>query len=374
MIRSRGALATVLVVSAWRTVGADPCAPRALLEGDAEAITRVAAELARLGVSTDATDAAGAPRAPATAPTAPTAGGCRTISAAVELDRSGGIAVAVRDASHRSEGRVVSDAALAAAWIDSWLRDDFEAPIAPPSSVPVAPAPGLVPAQTTATPATDTSVATTDRASWLDRGSLAATYDSAWTDGGASWSGFDISACARIGALCVGGRVRDLAGDEIDQLTSAHRSDVSALATASWSHDVGQLAIAPELGVGVGRLATERVDGCEPPPPCDPTTGPCPPPPPKCTSGQSTNAIYVGDGFHVATYTPRVEAALRVAVPLFAHVYLDGIASVTLAPFGHGGAYVPMSSPPGVPPDQIALPGDPVATYVLGLGLRVGAR
>src|SRR5262249_51779315 len=102
---ARAALALV-VASAVRTAAAEPCAPRAALDGDAEAIARVGEELRRLGVAVELRGAAGRE------------GRCGAIIAAVELDRGGGIAVSVSDASHRSEGRVVSDAAVAAAWID----------------------------------------------------------------------------------------------------------------------------------------------------------------------------------------------------------------------------------------------------------------
>src|SRR6187551_969565 len=118
MTAARVALALSLVASAVQTGQAEPCAPRAELGGDAEAVAKVAAELQRLGV-----DASTDPMK------RPARSSCPVIVAAVELDRGGGIAVAVRDASQRSEGRVVSDAALAAAWIDSWLRDDFSAPL-----------------------------------------------------------------------------------------------------------------------------------------------------------------------------------------------------------------------------------------------------
>ena len=143
MAAARVALALVLAVSAAaaQTAGAEPCAPRAELGGDAEAVAKVAAELQRLGV-----DASTDPMK------RPARTSCPVIVAAVELDRGGGIAVAVRDSSQRSEGRVVSDAALAAAWIESWLRDDFTAPsppevmpLAPPSTVDAKPAPATTP-------------------------------------------------------------------------------------------------------------------------------------------------------------------------------------------------------------------------------------
>jgi hypothetical protein len=324
----------------------EPCAPRASLEGDAEAVARVGAELERLGVTVGSASA-----------------GCRSVSAAVELDRSGGIAVAVRDSAKRSEGRVVSDPALAAAWIDTWLHDDFE----------VAAAPAIAPPSATA-PLVDAVVAVAPTRDPFDRFAVSSSYELARTDSGASWSGFGVAACARVGELCIGARARYLDGTESTKLTAASRTDTSLLATASWSQQIGTMSIAPELGLGVGRMTTDRVDGCTPPPGCDPNDPTCKLPPPPCTPTSGGTNVYVGDGFHTATITPRAEAALRIAIPLFAHVWLDGTAAVTLAPFGHSDTYTPTMAPPGTTPDDIALPGEPLAAFQLGIGLRVGAR
>jgi len=169
--------------------------------------------------------------------------------------------------------------------------------------------------------------------------------------------------------------------------TAASRSELSALATASLPITAGQTIIAPELGVGLGRLATHRLEGCLPPPPgCDPLDPTCVPMPapatdptvPLCTPGPNgTNAdgtVYVGDGFEHATYAPRIAVALRIAVPLFAHVWLDGLASVSYAPFGHGEVFAPTAMPVTmIPPEAVALPGDPSRGFQLGIGLRVGA-
>ncbi len=349
----RGALAIGCVLSAVRTGGAEPCMPRASLDGDAEAVARVSAELARLGVAIE----------PARRDAVTSMRGCPLVVAAVELDRSGGIAVAVRDATRRSEGRVVSDPALAAAWIDSWLHDDFEIPATTTSPAAAAP-----------TRIADQVVAAPSRPSLLERLSLAASYEQAWTATSDRWSGFGVASCARFGALCLGARVSYLTESIVDQLTAAARSELSAVATASWTTRVGEMSIAPELGLGVGRTTTDRIDGCKAPPPCDPTTGPCPPPPPMCTGDTATtSAIYVGDHFHAATISPRAEAALRIAVPLLPHVWLDGTAGVTLAPFAHTDPYPPQGpTPPGVPIDQIVLPGEPLAAFQLGIGVRVG--
>src|SRR5512139_3715416 len=154
MTAARVALALSLVASVAQTGEAEPCAPRADLGGDAEAVAKVAAELQRLGVeaTTDPTKR-------------PARTDCPMITAAVELDRSGGIAVAVRDGSQRSEGRVVSDAVLAAAWIDSWLRDDFSAPAEEMPAPVAAPAP---PPRVDDTPAATTPM--------LEQFSLAASF------------------------------------------------------------------------------------------------------------------------------------------------------------------------------------------------------
>src|SRR5262249_43533923 len=153
------------------------------------------------------------------------------------------------------------------------------------------------------------------REALVDRLALAASFEQAWTSTDDRWSGFGASACMRFGALCFGARVRYLGETVVAQLTAASRHDLSALATASWSTQVGQMSIAPELGIGVGRMTTDRIDGCKVPPPCDPATDPnCkqPPAPPPCTPDLTSVAIFVGDNFRAATVTPRAEAALRV--------------------------------------------------------------
>jgi hypothetical protein len=356
MAAARVALAFVVVASAVQTGGAEPCAPRAQLGGDAEAVARVAVELERLGVESVVDGAANtAPRS------------CPTIVAAVELDRGGGIAVAVRDRAQRSEGRVVSDAALAAAWIDSWLRDDFAVPIddvSPPSLAP---------------PVLETTAAAPP-VPVLERFSLAASFLQAWSEDSTRWSGVAASACVRAGELCIGGRVGYATQQVAADLSAATKRDVSVLATASYSHEVGRMSVAPELGLGIGRLTTARVDGCKTEPVmCDPMTDPgCDPmSPPKCVDDPTTTPVYVGDGFTATTYTPRISAALRIAIPLFEHVWLDGLAAATLAPFGHSADYAATSDDGNTMPNTsgaFPLPGDPLLGVQLGIGLRVGAR
>jgi len=348
MAAARVALALALVAAAMQTAGAEPCAPRAELGGDAEAVAKVAVELQRLGV-----DASTDPmKRPATK--------CPVIVAAVELDRNGGIAVAVRDASHRSEGRVVSDAALAAAWIDSWLRDDFAAPPAEP--LVAAPLAEPVP------PPVETPL--------LDRFSLAASFLLAWSEDSNRWSGFAASACVRVGGVCVGARFGYAEQNIATDLSRAAKRDLSLLATASYSQQLGRMWVAPELGVGVGQLTTSRIEGCKTDPGtnCDPMTDPnCVMDPPATMPCDPTAGQFVGDNFSATTYTPRVSAALRIAIPLFDHVWLDGLAAATVAPFGHSDDYAPAPDGTTMNGAGFPLPGDPLFGVQLGVGLRLGA-
>ena len=349
----RAALGFVLVLSAQRTAGAEPCAVRAEVGGDPTAVASVVLELARLGVEQ------GAP-----------APGCRGVVAQVELSPEG-LAVAVRDGSRRSEGRVVSDAAVAAIWIDSWLRDELDGTswlVATPAPVRVEPVAIVKPAPVSAT----TTIA--------ERFSVMAGYE--WTYSGESANGLTVASCARVGGFCLGGRARySREADRPVNLTAMSRSDASLLATASYAVAAGRMQIVPELGVGLGRRTTSRVESCtcNPGDPMDPTTGNCPPidpnvPPVPCSD--PAGKTFVGDNFETATFTPRLAGTLRIAIPIFDHVWLDGLASISLAPFGHADPFMRPSgymNPDGTTAEEVAIPGEPLTGLHLGVGLRIGA-
>ncbi|HET9991901.1 MAG TPA: hypothetical protein VFQ65_25405, partial [Kofleriaceae bacterium] len=81
MIRS-SALLVFALAGLTRQVAAEPCKPHAQLEGDAAAVASVTAELVKLGVVVGRSDGA--------------LSGCKTVFAAVELARDGGLAIAVK--------------------------------------------------------------------------------------------------------------------------------------------------------------------------------------------------------------------------------------------------------------------------------------
>lgn len=364
MTRAPAALALLLVASASRNAWAEPCAARAELSGGREAVERVGAELVKLGVELGAGTAR-----------------CPGVRATVELAREdGSIEVAVRGSGQRSEGRVLTDPSVAAAWIDAWLRDDLDV-------AGWAPEPAVLPPSAAAP---RDVVPSRPVASGLETLGVAATYEQAWTDDDTAWRGASLGACVRFRGLCVGARARVLTQpDQATNLSTAARSDLSLLATASLPMTVGQIVIAPELGVGIGRFATRRVEACDTPvstngnptmPGCDGSDPTCVMPPSALicepdASGTMPGAgkFYIGDKFSTVTYTPRLALALRISVSLFRHVWLDGAAAYTLMPFGHGDAFVG-TPPPGLTTTDVALPGEPASGLVLGVGLRVGAR
>lgn len=355
----RRAAAFALLASLSSTAIAEPCAPRVDLTGDAAAVARVALELKRLGV---------------TLGDGPS--GCSV--AAVVAPTSNGLAIAVHG-ERRSEDRTVGDPAVAAAWIDSWLRDEIE--VASWTS-PVASWSQPVAIESAAPSMSTPLVATTP----LERFGLSIALERSWTDDKTTWNGFDVSACAGVGIVCLGGRVRaGFQDDLVVSASAADRSDITALATAAIPLSLGQITLAPELGVGVGRVRTQRVEACSEPivmpppntpddPACDPMTDPtCPSSPgfdPNAcldASGQATGGTYVGDNYDERTYLPRVAASVRLAFPIARHVWLDAIAAYTYSPF------TPTPLDDTMVNSYTAMPLAPTSSYHLGIGIRVGA-
>jgi hypothetical protein len=351
-----------LLLLAAAPAAAEPCKPHAQLEGDAAAVATVTAELVKLGVVVGQSGADGAPT------------GCKTVFAAVELGRDGGLAIAVKTGT-QSEGRTVSDAVVAASWIDSWVADDFAPPHpAPNGFFDLRPAPAYREAETEA-------------AMWRDARiypslglSVSAAFDQAWSFDRTRWTGFSGGACVQVNALCFGARGRYATQDILVGQTAATRSDFALLATASYTKQLGRTQLVPELGLGVGRMTTDRVNGCRHLA-CDPHDQGCMEPPPdmECVEHDPEHAytLALDDHMHITSVTPRVAASVRLAVALADHLYLDGVAGFTLAPFGHDDPYgLPLGEtpPPGVAPQQVALPGQSIGTFELGLGLRWGYR
>ena len=343
--------------------GAEPCRPHAQLEGDPAAVASVTTELVKLGVVVG--PSAGGRRL----------SGCKTVFAAVELARDGGLAIAVKTGT-QSEGRTVSDPVVAASWIDSWVADDF--------SPPQPDANGffeLRPAPPVAAPSADLAAEAAPAPSEHAYGvAVSVGADQSLSFDGKRWTGLSGGACIQRDAWCFGGRARYASQDILVDQTAARRTDFEALATASYTKQLGRAQVIPELGLGIGKMTTDRVNGCRHVS-CDPREPGCMEPPPdmECIEHDPVHAytLDLDDHLHVGSVTPRAAARVRFAWALADHVYLDGIAAITLAPFGHGDPYgLPLGElpPPGVPPEQVALPGQSIGAFELGLGLHWESR
>ena len=348
-------LCLIAAVSSARTVGAGTCV-RAQLSGSPAAVARVADELRHLGVLLSGD---------------PGAAACRSIDATVEGDGDG-IAVAIVTGGHASEGRVVGDARIAAAWIDSWLHDDND--FSPPPDEPVAAPIGVLAPPRDAPPATAPHPTST----MLDQITFAAGFERAYSGDGATWDGASVSACLHVGRVCAGARVRAAFQPESDvgpDHVSTSRSDLSALATASLAFPIGRMIVAPEVGLGAGRFATSRAASCRMPPPpgCDPSnpTMSCMPVACQADASGSPPPIHLA-GESAASFGPRAAASVRLAIPLFDHVWLDGTAGVALSPL-HADPRASKTIDPTTGAALPPLPGEPLATYQLGVGLRIGA-
>ncbi|MEO8705413.1 MAG: hypothetical protein ABI867_35555 [Kofleriaceae bacterium] len=356
----RGATIAAVSLVATLPAGAEPCVARAELGGDEAAVVVVSAELARLGVER------GRP-----------APGCRGIVAQVESSGDGGIAVAIRDGSRRSEGRIVGDAAVAASWIESWLRDDLDGTAWLLASPPVV-------ARSVSAPVI-VAHAEPHARSIIDRVAIAFAYEQSWLEDEATATGVSAAACVDVGRVCLGARARYASeGDHEVNMTAMARRDASIVATASYPISLGRLRLVPELGLGVGRTSTRRIETCTSsamtPPNCDPMDPTCDLMQPTCTDPSTGNAgkTFVGDGLDTATYTPRLAAAVRIVIPLFDHVWLDGLASITFGPFGHSTDFTVAPGADGTVPggaaaDDVAIPGESRRAVVLGIGIRVGS-
>lgn len=387
MTRIPATLAILALLSPTAT--AEPCAPRVELSGDRDAMARVAVELKTLGVVLGPIEpASDSGPEPGARGSVTRARSC-SFNAMVTLEGDG-LSIAVKNSSARSEGRVVSDAKVAAVWIDSWLRDEIEVsswaiaapPSAPLSTLNAMPAPAPMLGGTTSV----TAPAAASESSIFERVGLSFAVERTWTNDETKWNGFDIAGCMRLGMTCIGGRVRAGFQEDLAYLAStADRSDLVALATLSIPLPVGQIWVAPEIGIGVGRIHTKRVDACYAPTPPPMTEPGCSDPmDPTCMSepntgagnecldaaGLPTNELYVGDDYDKSTYLPRVALALRLSFPIVRHVWLDAVASYTATPITPSTPFVDPETMVSSP--TTAMPPEPTRGYQLGIGIRVG--
>jgi hypothetical protein len=337
----RACLAFAVLAGEPATAGA--CIPAAVIDGDhplAGDVTRALSDLGVGGLDAEA---------------------CRAVTATVRRC-AGGLALELR-LGERIERRVVADAPTAAAWIESWVRDEAEPLWSAPPPLPIT-APSMV--GETPRPAPSRARA---------RGpELALAFGRDLERAGASWDGLAIAACYRIGAWCGGLAARGVVNTTLQSgdpdggsggTTAARRTSLVIAATAERRLRVGRAALVPRVTAGLARTTSERY---EPEPPC--FSGDCP-----------QEITYVGDGFTGRNIAARLGAGVGVVVPLADWLVLDGSIGFELAPGAHPAPYrhdparYPIGQSVGIDPGDplLDLPGDPSWLVSTSVGLRAEA-
>lgn len=334
-----------------RSADAEPgaCVPAALVDGDPRAVTPLREQLIVLGVASEPS-----PRCPVVRVTV--------------TRRDDGVRVALREPSGRSAARTVSDARIAATWIDSWLRPDLGAPLlafrSAPARYPAAPAPVSVSEPAPPTPPAEHG--------W----SLGALIERASASDDSTWRAARVDLCKTVDGVCVGGLARVGEDQRVIDGVEESRYAADLLAAVSVPVELGRATVAPRAGVGAGLIHTRRIQSCSP----DGDPDLCVLDPDGDVGSESAVR---------ATIAARLETGVDLSVPLGEHLFLDLAASMDLTLGLGGGDPPPTSNPPapecadpdGGPTDECnsspavdAFYGDPQRFWRVGIGLRLGGR
>lgn len=306
-------LSTALVVGHGAT-SADPtpsCPPAARLAGDPELGHAVALELSILGVASQEIPA-----------------GCP--AAEVVVARSGdAVAVSLRDTAGRQAAEVLTDASVAASWIESWVHPEIGAPLLAARTASVEDA--------TAAAASDAAVVRSaparPRGRFGYRGlTLGAAGEITSASDDTDWRALSVSMCARLGVLCAGlvARGADNRGHSADGgTTEVNRWELSLAATLSAEIELGRMRLVPTAGVGLAYSETGRGAGS----PClyesDPSGQVCEPP------------YAIDDDFVAYSLGPRAELGIAGAFPIAGPISLTLGVGMSFAPMARGEPVMP---------------------------------
>jgi hypothetical protein len=309
---------------------------------------------------------------------------CAPVRASL-IQSESGLEVVLTGDDGRTARRVVSTEAVAATWIESWVRRDLGAPLLPTA----APRATLRPPSLQRVPR-DAAPTPKPAAPTPGRWSLAVAGHSRSADA-VAWRGVAAAGCANLGPLCVGATGRYGAAGELtanDGMTYARRQSVDLLAEVRAPIQLGRAVLAPSAGIGVGWNHTAR-DEPAMPAPSDPDLPPgpdgtvpgdpnCDPSDPNlCDPTLEPPPYYVGDGFSASTIGLRLDAGLSLSLPITDRIAVDLSAGITFLPTAHLDEYDPLAAdrdeigePLPVDP-MLLLPGEPSRVTFWGIGLRV---
>ena len=288
-----------------------------------------------------------------------------------------GVAVTLRDGAGRQAAQVVTDAQVAASWIESWVHPEIGAPLLAARGAPGATAAAEPAAEVTMT----APPARPGRFAY--RGlSLGAAAEMTSASDGSDWRALSASVCARFGFLCAGltARGADNRGISMDGgQTEANRYQLELLASVGASLAIGRMTLVPSAGIGLAYEETGRAGGADCMSEQDPTGMVCEPP------------YAIDDGFTAYSLGPRAELGLGGAFPIAGPLSLTLGVAMSFAPMARSEPAEPDyareyfdttndGTDPDVPPpdgvmdfyfaeDSYKLPAEPSRMTRISLGL-----
>jgi hypothetical protein len=204
------------------------------------------------------------------------AAGTESVQVHLQPDPSG-IRLFIYDRNGHAVERTVANAEVAAAVVESWVRDDLARSLLDPREIATTGGEPIVTKATVPAPASATSGPAQPRAA---SGSSVTVVADTWlaTDG-SLWIGAALGACVRVGAFCLGvegqfagdtastgnvGAVYTVASDSPNAACAETRRRLTriggnALVTADLPLRVGAGTIGPGIGLGAGWLSTNAV-------------------------------------------------------------------------------------------------------------------
>jgi hypothetical protein len=299
-------------IAAHGPAAADPgCPPAARVAGDEELGHAVTVELSILGVASRDIPAS-----------------CPAVEVVVRPSGDG-VAVSVRDTAGREASEVVTDASVAASWIESWVHPEIGAPLlAARTGLSAAPA---VEVEAVASAPAARPGRFAYRGLWLGAaGEMVSASDDS------DWRSLSAGVCARFGFFCGGltARAGDNRGISMDGgATQVNRYELELAATLNATVELGRMTLVPSAGIGLAYTETSRAQGASCAEEIDPSGMVCEPP------------YAIDDAFTAYSVGPRIELGLGGAFPI------AGPLSLTL---GVGMAFAPMARTEPAEPDYAA--------------------
>ncbi|MDX2087786.1 MAG: hypothetical protein SFX73_08050 [Kofleriaceae bacterium] len=224
-MKRSAALAVVMAVTSAAPAYAETCALAVALEGDAQLVATLGAELAGRGIEIRPT--------------------CTDHTARVER-RGDALAISIIEAAHAPVERVVRGMKTAAAVVESYVRDDVGTPlleVRTPSPRPPAPA--------------ETPSEAPKRSAELTGVHVFGVFESSVANDGTAWGGMHVGACIMVGRLCAGGRLRGSTVSTEDKFWSqTRRKSGEMMVGLDVPFRLRRFLLTPGAAAGVGDVTT----------------------------------------------------------------------------------------------------------------------